>query len=61
MREERRDDHKDEKNRRLDALGLRGPPEDRDAECMHCGRRFYSWSGQVSEEASLCDYCLDRD
>ena len=46
---------------RLRALGLRGEPEQPDAECMHCGRPFNSWTGHVSEVASLCDLCLHDD
>lgn len=46
---------------RLQALGLRGETKQGDAECIHCGRAFDSWTGHVSAEASLCDFCLHRD
>jgi hypothetical protein len=28
---------------------------------MHCGGPFNSWSGHVSAEASLWDFCLHGD
>lgn len=36
-------------------------PAGMQAKCMHCGRGFNRTEGHVSEEASLCDYCLYKD
>jgi len=55
---ERDRDPRREMDARLRALGLRGETDQRDAECMQCGQPFNSWTGHVSEEASLCDLCL---
>lgn len=55
------DEFRGERNARLDALGLRGHEPKRDATCVHCGRSFMSCDGHVSEEVSLCDYCLHKN
>jgi hypothetical protein len=54
-------DQRREMDARLRALGLRGEPTKFDAECVHCGRPFKSWTGHVSEQVSLCDLCLGDD
>jgi len=55
------DEFTQDKNRRLEALGLRGGPDGTDAECMICGNRFVSYQGHVNEQVSICPYCSDRD
>jgi formylmethanofuran dehydrogenase subunit E len=54
-------DQRREMDARLRALGLRGEQATFNAECMHCGQPFNSWTGHVSDEASLCDLCLGDD
>jgi hypothetical protein len=58
---ERDFDPRREMDARLRALGLRGEQSQFDAECMHCGQPFKSWTGHVSEDASLCGLCLHDD
>ena len=56
---EERDSAREEKERRLGELGLRGNPDHRPA-CIHCGQRFDpAAGGAMTEVGGICGTCLD--